>query len=134
MHFDFIPNCLPKGKTRIQAIRCLKSLCVSGHFDLLTKSDGNYIAINKDGIDAYNSEEFYSLELAERTKKVNNNYTIAFGAITAIGVLWTLFFSLIQANTKSKPQEMRIIIEQSAKKQPLQIDTIRLKPSKVSRK
>ncbi|MEJ7611879.1 MAG: hypothetical protein WKF88_11945 [Ferruginibacter sp.] len=117
MDFEYIPSGISNKKLQGHTIRCMKSLIVSKHFDLNVIDGKQYILISNKGLDAYNSEEFYTLYREEQRKVINNRYTIAFGIITAIGVLWSLAFSIIQARSKSQQKEIRIIIEQPTRKQ-----------------
>jgi hypothetical protein len=115
LNFDYIPNCMSNVKLKSQVNRCLKSLCVTGHFEMITRDNGDiYISLTRKGLDAYNSEEFGTLEMEERRKKINNRYTIAFGVITAIGVFFAIFKDTLLSEA-SKKQEIKIIIQQQAK-------------------
>lgn len=112
--FDFIPNCMSSTKLKNQTIRCIKSMIINKELDLIIKDGQHFISITKKGLDLYNSEELITLEMEERRKIVNNNYTIAFGVITCIGVLFAIFKDTLM-NEGNKKQEIRIKIELPSK-------------------
>ena len=131
LNFDYIPSCMSNQKLKSQVNRCLKSLCVTGHFDMITRENGYiYIVLTKKGLDAYNSEEFGTLEIEERRKTKNNRYTIAFGVITAIGVLFAIFKDTL-LNEDNKKSEKLIIIEQPSKIPAHDLDSTVVNSSKI---
>ena len=67
--FDYFPDSVKSKKDKSQVNRCQKALCVSGHLEMITNPNGQvYIGLTRKGLDAYNSEEFGTLEREERRK------------------------------------------------------------------
>jgi len=98
---------------------------------MITRENGYiYIVLTKKGLDAYNSEEFGTLEIEERRKTKNNRYTIAFGVITAIGVLFAIFKDTL-LNEDNKKSEKLIIIEQPSKIPAHDLDSTVVNSSKI---
>ena len=88
------------------------------------------VFITQKGIDAFESEYFLSEDEKEKRESNKNRYTIAFGVITAAGVIFAIINStLLTNNTSKEPQ--KIIIELQSKKLDSSLLPLKILPSSI---
>ncbi len=95
-------------------IRAVKYLLAGGYFKYEQRRGTESVQITQKGLDAYYSEYFLNIRKEDRKKTINNRYTIAFGVITAFGVLFAILKDTILNEGTSK-QQLKIIIESESK-------------------
>lgn len=110
----------------LQRAKAANYLFAAGYFKYLKNVNNNEecVVITPAGLDAVNGEYFLHEERKERREIINNRYTIAFGVITAFGVLFAILKDTLWSEGTSK-QQVKIIIEQSTKTLPLASDSIK---------